>query len=116
STNGNFQLTPISQPAHFIEHQAVVNVDYAINAKQTLAARFFTSQDPQTIPFTNANGELPGTPANVLYANTNAVLKLTSILSNTLVNEARISFQRNLAAESNGVPFKATQLGMTPIN
>src|SRR5579871_1131624 len=116
STNGNFQLTPISQPAHFTEHQAVANVDYAINAKQTLAARFFTSQDPQVINFTNANGELPGTPASALYANTEAVLKLTSILSNNLVNEGRLSYQRNLAVFSDNVPFTATQLGMTPIN
>ena len=60
--------------------------------------------------------ELPGTPATYLYANTNAALKLTSILTNTLVNEARISYQRNLAANSDGVPYTATQLGMTPIN
>jgi len=116
STNGNFQLTPISQPAHFTEHQAVANVDYAINAKQTLAARFFTSQDPQVINFTNANGELPGTPANALYANTNGVLKLTSILTNSLVNEGRLSYQRNIAVFTDGVPYTATQLGMTPIN
>jgi hypothetical protein len=116
SSNGSFQLTPFSQPAHASEDQAVVNVDYLLNSKHTLGARFFTAQDPQTIPFTNANGELPGTPASILYANTNAVLKLTSILSSSLVNEARLSFQRNLASESNGVPFKATQLGMTPIN
>ncbi|HTA41953.1 MAG TPA: carboxypeptidase-like regulatory domain-containing protein [Bryobacteraceae bacterium] len=116
STNGTFQLTPFSQPAHFTENQAVANVDYVFNSKHTLGARFFTSQDPQTIPFTNANGELPGTPASVLYANTNAVLKLTSVLSSAFVNEGRISFQRNLAAEHNGVPFTATQLGMTPIN
>src|SRR6516162_643242 len=49
STNGTFQLTPFSYPARFTEHQAVINVDYAINAKQTLAAHFFTSQDPQTL-------------------------------------------------------------------
>jgi hypothetical protein len=116
STNGGFQLNPISQPAHFTEHQAVANVDYAMNAKQTLSARFFTSQDPQTINFTNANGELPGTPATALYANTEAVLKLTSILGNSLVNEGRLSYQRNLAVFNDGVPFTATQLGMTPIN
>jgi hypothetical protein len=116
STNGNFQLTPISQPAHFTEHQAVANVDYAINAKHTLAGRFFTSQDPQVIPFTNANGELPGTPANGLYANTEGVLKLTSIFGNNLVNEGRLSYQRNIAVFSDGVPYTATQLGMTPIN
>jgi hypothetical protein len=116
SANGGFQLTPISQPAHFTEHQAVANVDYAINSKHTLSARFFTSQDPQTLSFTNFTGELPGTPANALYANTEAVLKLTSILGNSLVNEGRLSYQRNLAVFSDGVPFTATQLGMTPIN
>jgi hypothetical protein len=116
STNGTFQLVPVSIPAHFTEHQAVANFDYLMNGKHTLAARFFTTQDPQVINFTNANGEVPGTPASGLYANTNAVLKLTSILTNNLVNEGRVSFQRNLASFSNGVPFTATQLGMTPIN
>ena len=116
STSGGFQLVPFSQPARFTEHQAVANVDYVINNQHTLSARFFTSQDPQTIPFSSANGELPGTPASYLYANTNAALKLTSILTNTLVNEARLSYQRNLASNSNGVPYTATQLGMTPIN
>ncbi len=52
----------------------------------------------------------------MLYANTTAALKLTSIVTNTLLNEARLSFQRNLAAANNGTPFTATQLGMTPIN
>jgi hypothetical protein len=116
STNGGFQLVPFSQPARFTEHQAVANLDYVINNQNTLGARFFTSQDPQTIPFSSANGELPGTPASYLYANTNAALKLTTILSNTLVNEGRLSYQRNLAANANGVPYTATQLGMTPIN
>src|SRR5262249_52587805 len=86
----------------------------------TLSARFFTSQDPQTINFSsagsNAGIELPGTPASYLYANTNAALKVTSLLTNALVNEGRLSFQRNLTANANGVPFTATQLGMTPIN
>jgi hypothetical protein len=120
STNGSFQLTPFSYPARFTEHQAVINVDYAINAKQTLAAHFFTSQDPQTLTNSaqgaNAAIELPGTPATYLYANTNAVLKLTTLVSNNVVNEARLSFQRNLGAATNGVPFTATQLGMRPIN
>lgn len=117
STNGGYQLIPFSQPARFTEHQAVANADYVISSKNTLGARFFTSQDPQTLPFSSTSGiELPGTPANYLYANTNAALKLTSILTNTLVNEARVSYQRNVAFNSNGVPYTATQLGMTPIN
>ena len=59
---------------------------------------------------------LPGTPASGLYANTNAALKLTSILTSNFLNEGRLSFQRNLAAFSNGVPFTNPQIGMTPIN
>ena len=105
-----------SIPAQFTEHQAVANYDYLLNSKHTLSARFFTSQDPETIPFTNANGELAGTPASYLYANTDAVLKLTSILTNSLVNEARGSYQRNITANKDGDPFTATQVGMTPIN
>ncbi|HUI76800.1 MAG TPA: TonB-dependent receptor [Bryobacteraceae bacterium] len=120
SPSGTFQTVPFSQPARFTEHQAVANVDYAMSAKQTLSARFFTSQDPQLLTNTalgaNAGIELPGTPASYLYSNTESVLKLTSLLSNSLVNEARLSYQRNLAQNSDGVPFTATQLGMTPIN
>jgi hypothetical protein len=115
STNGSFQLVPFSIPARFTEHQAIANFDYVINSQHTLGGRFFTSQDPQTINFTNANGEIPGTPASYLYANINAALKLTSLLTSSLVNEGRLSFQRNLTHNSNGVPFTATQLGMTPI-
>ena len=105
----------LSIPATFTEHQAVGNLDYLLNSKNTIAARFFTSQDPQTIPFTNANGELPGTPASYLYSNSNAVLKLTTIITNNLVNEARGSFQRNITFNQNGDPFTNTQVGMTPI-
>jgi hypothetical protein len=108
---------PIEQPARFTEHQAVANWDYVISSKHTLAARFFTTQDPQTLSFTRAQGDmLPGTPANGLYANTNAALKLTSILTPAFLNEGRLSFQRNLAAFSDGVPFTMPQIGSTPLN
>ena len=108
---------PLELPARFTEHQAVANYDYVINSKHTLAARFFTTQDPQTPSFTRAQGDmLPGTPASGLYANTNAALKLTSILTPSFLNEARLSFQRNLAAFSNGVPFTNPQIGSTPLN
>ncbi len=117
SGTAGFQTTPFSDPARFTEHQAVANLDYLLNSKETLSARFFTTQDPELISFSNAGlVELPGTPANGLYANTNAVLKLTSIFTNTLVNEARSSLQRNLAAFNNTEPFTNPQFGITPIN
>ncbi|HTC91183.1 MAG TPA: carboxypeptidase-like regulatory domain-containing protein [Bryobacteraceae bacterium] len=117
SGTAGFQTIPFSQPARFTEHQALANVDYLITSKETLSARFFTTQDPELLSFSNTGlVEVPGTPVNYLYANTNAVLKLTSILTNTLVNEARASLQRNLAASNNNDPFTNTQFGITPIN
>ncbi|MBV8730887.1 MAG: carboxypeptidase regulatory-like domain-containing protein [Acidobacteriia bacterium] len=117
SGTANFGLTPFSLPAHFTEHQAVANLDYLLTSKNTLAARFFTTQDPELISFSNTGlVEVPGTPANGLYANTNGVLKLTSIIGNNMVNEGRVSFQRNLAAFSDTDPFTNAQFGITPIN
>jgi hypothetical protein len=117
SGTSGFATVPFSDPAKFTEHQAVANIDYLLNSRETISGRFFTTQDPELISFSNAGlVELPGTPANGLYANTNGVLKLTSILTNTIVNEARLSVQRNLAAFSNSEPFTNPGLGITPIN
>ena len=44
-----------------------------------------------------------------------AVLKLTTSVSPTLVNEARISLQRNIIAPQNLVPVTDTQVGITPL-
>jgi len=115
-TNGNL-ASPLELPSYFTEHQAVANLDYVINSKHSLGLRFYTGQDPQTINFTRSQGDmLPGTPASGLYANTNAIVKLTSILTPSFLNEGRLSFQRNLAAFSDGVPFTMNQIGSTPIN
>ena len=84
-----------NQPASFSEKQTLVNGDYLINPKNTLAMRFFYSTDPRTAQFnTPIGGALPGAPEDQQFSNTNAVLKLTTIVSNTLVNELRASFQR----------------------
>jgi len=111
---------PISfnTPAFFHEKQTLVNGDYLINPKNTLAMRFLYSTDPRTIQFnTPIGGALPGAPEKSTYSNTNAVLKLTTIVSNTLVNEARGSFQRLFNQASDVVPAGWTpqNLGITPI-
>ncbi|HTR35525.1 MAG TPA: TonB-dependent receptor [Bryobacteraceae bacterium] len=111
---------PISfnTPALFHEKQTLINGDYIINPKNTLAMRFLYSSDPRTIQFnTPIGGALPGAPEQTNYSNTNAVLKLTTIVSNTLVNEARGSFQRLFNQASDDVPAGWTpqNLGITPI-
>ena len=105
-------------PAPFSEDQYLVNGDYLPNAKNSLAMRFFYSKDPRTFNFnTPIGGALPGAPEPVQYSNTNSVLKLTTLATNTLVNEARVSFQRLFSQASDSVPAGWTpqNLGITPI-
>jgi hypothetical protein len=107
-----------NKPALFTEKQTLVNGDYIVNPKNTLAARFFYSSDPRVFNFnTPIGGALPGAPDPVAYSNTNVVLKLTTIISNTLVNEARGSFQRLFSQATDSLPAGWTpqNLGITPI-
>jgi hypothetical protein len=124
SSNGGYQNTTFSIPARYTEHQALGNLDYVINGKNTLSGRWFFSADPTQVPFGCAvNAKLGTTPTNCLpdtgdstqYREQNAIVKLTSILTNTLVNEARISLQRTIAFIGTGVPFTDTQVGIAPI-
>ena len=114
SGTNTFRLTNYSSPAIYEENQVLVNGDYLVNDKNTLAMRYFYTRNPQTITL---NGFLPGTPNFANYSNTAAVLKLTTIVSNTFVNEARGSFQRNVAATTDSMPPGATDqaLGITPM-
>ena len=107
-----------SKPALFTENQYLVNSDYLPNQKNTLAMRFFYGKDPRTANFnTPIGGALPGAPLNEEYSNTNAVLKLTTLITNSLVNEARASFQRLFAQANDGLPpgWTPQNLGITPI-
>ncbi len=107
-----------SQPAIFNEKQTLVNGDYIINPKNTLAMRFFYSTDPRTAEFnTPIGGALPGAPFPQQFSNTNAVLRLTTIVTNNLVNELRGSYQRLFSKLADDLPAGWTpqNLGITPI-
>jgi hypothetical protein len=101
-----------SLPAIYNEDQYIGNGDYVINSKNTLATRFFYSRNPQ---LTTLNGDLPGTPQSNYYSNINGLLKLTTLVSNNFVNEARVSYQRLFAEGAQSVPAGASyaNLGMT---
>jgi hypothetical protein len=114
------QPTHISIPARFTEHQLLTNGDYVINNKNTLSVRYFFAHDPTYVPFNCGNGGgvgdcYPDTSENSLYSNHYGVLKLTTIVTNNLVNEARLSFQRGTLRETPGIPFTNTQFGIASI-
>ncbi len=95
-STGQYGPVTYSSPATFTEHQLITNGDYIINSKNTLAVRYFWTADPQFLPLSGT--DVPGTPVTSKYNNTNAVMKLTTLLTNSLVNELHVSGQRNGAA------------------
>lgn len=117
----NTQATTFTLPAHFSENQYLGNMDYVINDKNTFALRFFRAIDPATVPFgCGAGGGLPGvcypdTALSNVFGNMYGVMKLTTIVGSHLVNEARLSIQRDTTVGSVAFPFTASQVGMTPI-
>jgi hypothetical protein len=115
------QAVSFSEPAIFKDHQFIGNFDYVLNSRETLSGRYEYETDPTNASFpvinaTLAGTSLPGTPVNATKLGHSALLRLTSILTNSLVNEARVSFQRYNAVNSEGDPFTDTQVGVTPLN
>lgn len=84
-----------SDPATYTEHQLIANGDWTINSKNSLAIRYFWTKDPQTLPLGGGATEPIGTPVSLRYNNTNAVLRLTTLLTPSLVNELHAAGQRN---------------------
>ena len=48
STNGNFQQANYSIPSVYTGDQYLANADWLINSRNTLAMRYFFTEDPQT--------------------------------------------------------------------
>jgi hypothetical protein len=88
-TSGN----TYSNPAYDKEYQGMLNLDYLVNSKNTISFRFFRSFEPQSINFLGAS-YLPGAPATDPLGYHNMVTKLTTVVSNNIVNELSLSYQR----------------------
>jgi hypothetical protein len=111
---GSYGPVTFTDPATYVEHQLIANGDYVINSKNTLAVRYFWTADPQTLPIASATGP-PGTPIGLKYNNTNAVLKLTTLITNSLVNELHASGQRNGQHGSDSTPVTPQSIGQATI-
>ena len=94
SGTANFQPgVTFSNPAYDKEYQGMLNLDYLMSAKNTIAFRFYRSWEPQSINFLGA-AYLPGTPGTDPFGYHNMVTKLTTIVNNNMVNELHVSYQR----------------------
>ena len=121
-TNGcQFPLASYTDPAKFHDHQGMGNWDYILSSKHTLSGRYFFEQDPINGNFASngtritASNVLPGFPVQSQKTYHAALLRLTSVLSNNLVNEARGSYQRVIAVASNLNTYTNSQVGITDL-
>jgi len=115
SSGNGVTAIPFNSPAYYTEHQPIINLDYIINDKHTLSSRYFYSIDPQDIPFPAGGTVLPGFPNHRQWTNETALVKLTSVLSNNFVNEARASYQRYITNSTGTPPFTDTQVGISTL-
>jgi outer membrane receptor protein involved in Fe transport len=101
-----------SIPARFSEDQYIANVDLVATEKHTLQMKYMFTDDPHQFQL---SGNLPGRTQTDARGNTSAVLRLTSLLTPIVVNQARISFQRIIQNGSEVVPYTAQQIGVKPL-
>ena len=106
-----------SNPAGFKDHQGLGNFDYIINSKNTLSVRYVYETDPINANFPAVNAlepgnAVPGNTVSTQKTNHGAVLRLTTILSNSLVNEIHLGYQRNSTVNSEAVLFHNSQVGI----
>jgi carboxypeptidase family protein len=115
-TNGQ-GFSAFSLPGRFTEDQFLVNGDYVISSKHRLTERYFYARAPQDVPFSQCFFSTPCTPGSdqgAMFRNHVAALKLTTIFSTSLVNEAMVDYSRNQGVLTSGSKITATSLGITP--
>jgi hypothetical protein len=110
-----------AQPTRANEDQYLGNVEYLLNTKNTVYQKFFYSKDPQAQSFVCLDGIgnlvnscAPGAPEDVKYTSLNETLKLTSVATSNLVNEALFSFIRTTTVAAPGNYITACAVGIVP--
>jgi hypothetical protein len=108
-----------SQPSFWNEDHYLGNMDYVISTKHSLAGRFLYSRVNQLRTFGASSSNpsfTPGGPQNLESSNYVASLKVSTVLTSKLVNEARMTFNQNRTVGAGpGIPT-ATSLDMVPVN
>src|SRR5262249_16470661 len=110
-TNGTRQQL-FSIPATYREDQFIANSDWIMSSRNSMQLRLMKAKNPYEYQL---SGQLPGRVQKDDRSNQSAILRLTSILSPTLVNQARVSLQRIIERGSEVVPYTPQQVGIKPL-
>ncbi|MBV9771438.1 MAG: carboxypeptidase regulatory-like domain-containing protein [Bryobacterales bacterium] len=111
--SGVYGPVTYTSPATFGEHQLVANVDYVINAKNTLSVKYFWTADNEFAPLSGT--DVPGTPVTSKYDNIYPNARLTTLLTTSLVNELHVAGQRNGQHQSDTTVTTPQAIGQATI-
>jgi len=113
SAQGSFSA---SNPCTFYEEQFITNADWNQSERDQWQARFFFANSSQinTLPATNLGGPTaPGFPYDTKEHFRNFSLTYNHTFSNTLLNQAEISYHRQFSADVQQEVFSFPQIGVT---
>jgi outer membrane receptor protein involved in Fe transport len=105
-------FSTFNDPGTYREDQYLLNTDWSLSSKHTLSERFMHADNPLVSSFSAANS-LPGSGRRVGSGSTFALLKLSSVFSNNLVNELKFSYLHFRAAVNATDPLNSSDVGMT---
>jgi hypothetical protein len=119
SGTSGFLTTSFVQPTAFKDHQGLGNIDYVINSKNTFSGRYMGEANPLTGAFPATNSTEPGaflegTPILETKFYQTALAKVTTLISNSMVNEFHIGYQGDRALASQNYLFNDQQVGLQP--
>jgi hypothetical protein len=112
NTGGPQGTASFSLPSRFTENQYIVNVDYLVNSKNTIAAKYFYARAPEFQAFTSSN--VPGSGSTDLFKNWNGNIKDTYVISPTLINEASLAYHRAYGRVTSENQITNASIGLTP--
>ena len=109
-------FSAFTQPCNFEEDQGLGNVDFVTSQKSQLAARFFVAEGDQLVTFPggglNPAGNIRGFDSPSESGFLVFSISHTYVLSNALLNQARIGFVRTNNKMEADAPFKWSDLGV----
>jgi hypothetical protein len=100
----------ITQPAYFISDQAVSNLDYLVNPKDTLALKYYYQHDPTTAPFGYSSVE--GFPQHLDAGSQVASITNTQSITPNFSLAEVFGFIREKVYSTIAQPFTPGALGM----
>jgi len=105
-------LTLFGAITHENDHQAPVRIDYQINEKQTLFARYMITQQQLTVPYSLSKNPLDEGVPGFDDRSQSLALGHTYVLSPTMVNSFRASVNRIAAVKPGADMFGAPDVGI----